>query len=162
MWFLYMRKSCKSSLPPALKCRKFRMSDGDPSTSISMVWRTKVPASWEKRYCEEEGSFPWEQILKAHLSIKYIVWDGKIKRSLYRGASSGDEALQKAKTQFWCKLNDPPFESLKIEEYADMNIDKDIDRNPVIDPDISLDFEKRRGDDDDIIDEGENDESSES
>ncbi|KAI3862397.1 hypothetical protein MKW92_025646 [Papaver armeniacum] len=137
---------------------------GGPSTSISMEWRPKVPASWEKRYCEEEGLIPWEQILKAHRSIKSMDWDGKIKRSLDWDASSAHEAFVKAKARFWCKLNGLPFESLTTDEYANMNNDNDIDWNPEIDPEISLALDNRHISDDenDDIDEGEDDGSFES
>ncbi|KAI3833111.1 hypothetical protein MKX03_021389 [Papaver bracteatum] len=127
------------------------------SNAISMVWRPKVAASWEKRYYEEEGSISWEKIVKAQLSIKSLIWDGKIKRCLDWDASSGYEALEMAKARFRCKINGLPFKSLTTNEYADMNIHKDIDWNLQIDPEISLAFDNRH---DDIVNEDGSSESS--
>ncbi|KAI3900044.1 hypothetical protein MKW98_000944 [Papaver atlanticum] len=140
------------------KKAKKSISGCNKSNAIFMVRRPKVPASWERRYYEEEGSISWEQIVKAQLLIKSLDWDSKIKRCLDWDASSGDEALGKAKARFWCKLNGIPFKSLTTDEYADMNIDKDIDWNPEIDPEISLALDNRH----DIVNEGANDGPSES
>ncbi|RZC67946.1 hypothetical protein C5167_011635 [Papaver somniferum] len=153
------RKGAKKSLPPscsqssllsAHKWRKFRAGTGCPSTSTSMVWRPempttstmvwrpKVPASWEIKYCQEEGSIPWKRIAKTQSLMKSWVLDDEFKRCWDWDASSGKEALEKAKAWYWRKLNGFPFESLTNEESADMYNDTDIDWNPEIDPEISL------------------------
>ncbi|KAI3974070.1 hypothetical protein MKX01_026467 [Papaver californicum] len=130
-----------------------------PTTSTTMVWRPKMAASWEIKYCEEEGSIPWEQIVQGHALKEFC--DKKKKKTWDWDASSGEEALGKAKARYWCRINGFPFESLTTEECADMNIDTDIDWNPEIDPEISLALDNRY-DNDAIINEGENVDGSES
>ncbi|KAI3965613.1 hypothetical protein MKX01_010570 [Papaver californicum] len=163
----------QSSFSSVRHCRKFRTHVGGPSTSTSMVWRPKMPTtptttmvwrpkipdSWEMKYCEEEGSIPWEQIVQGHALKEFC--DKKKKKTWDWDASSGEEALEKAKARYWCRINGFPFESLTNEEYADMNVDKDIEWNPVIEPEISLALD-RRYDNDVIINEGKNVVGSES
>ncbi|KAI3856122.1 hypothetical protein MKW98_016155 [Papaver atlanticum] len=101
--------------------RKFRTRAGGPkmaTTSETMVWRPKLPTTSRTRI--------WQN----------LDWD----------ASSAEEALEKAKARYWCKLNGFPFESMINEE----------DWNPEIDPEMSLALD-RRYENDAIINEGGND-----
>ncbi|KAI3856123.1 hypothetical protein MKW98_016156 [Papaver atlanticum] len=133
------------------------------TTSTSMIWRAKIAAAWEIRYCEEEGSIPWEQIATTQSSMESGASDDEFKRCLGWDASSGEEALRKAKARYWCKLNGFHLESVTNEESADMYNDTNIDWYPKIDPKISLalnrwdDDDAIVNDDDAIINEGGND-----
>lgn len=135
--------SCSlSSSSTAHKFRKFRTRSGGP----------KIAASWEIRYCEEEGSIPWEQIVQRRKLNELC--DKKIKKTWDWDASSGEESLEKAKARYyWCTLNGFPCESLANDQCADMNIDKDIDWDPEIDSGMSLGLD-RRYESDVIINEG--------
>ncbi|KAI3956993.1 hypothetical protein MKW92_012159 [Papaver armeniacum] len=120
----------------AHKFRKFRTRSGGPLPSTTMVWRPKIAAAWEIRYCEEERSIPWEQIVQRRKLKEFC--DKKIKKTWDWDGSSGEEALEKTKAPYCCTLNGFPCKSLANDECADMNIDKDIDWNPGIDPGMSL------------------------
>ncbi|KAI3965617.1 hypothetical protein MKX01_010574 [Papaver californicum] len=145
----------QSALLSAHKCGKFRTRAGGPistsmiwrpkmpTTSSTMVWRPKTPASWEMKYFKEEGLISWERIVRTHSLMKFWEWDDETKRTWEWDASSGVDALEKAKARYWYQLNGFPFESLTTDEYADMNIDTDIDWSPEIDPEISLDLDNR-------------------
>ncbi|KAI3872611.1 hypothetical protein MKX03_002032 [Papaver bracteatum] len=142
----------QGSSSPAHNFRKSRTRAGGSkmsTTSTTMIWRAKIAAAWEVHYCEEEGSIPWEQIAETQSSMETWAWDDEFKRCWDWDASSGEEALEKAKARYWCKLNGFRFESLKNEESADMYNDTDIDWDPKIDPEISLAL--NRWDDDEAI-----------
>ncbi|XP_026397142.1 uncharacterized protein LOC113291873 [Papaver somniferum] len=120
-------------------------------TSTTMIWRAKIAAAWEIRYCQEEGSIPWEKIATTQSSMESRESDDEFKRCWDWDASSGEEALRKAKAQYWCKLNGFSFGSQTItnNESADMYNDTNIDWSPKIDPEVSLAL--NRWDDDDAI-----------
>ncbi|KAI3862400.1 hypothetical protein MKW92_025649 [Papaver armeniacum] len=150
------RKGGKKSLPPSSTSTSMVWRPKMLTTS-PMVWRPKVPASWEIKYCQEEGSIPWKRIAKTQLLMKSWVLDDEFKRCWDWDASSGKEALEKAKSLYWCKLNGFHFESLTNEECADMYNDTDIDWNPEIDPEISLALDRGGCENDASINEGGND-----
>ncbi|KAI3907043.1 hypothetical protein MKW92_046724, partial [Papaver armeniacum] len=141
-----------SSSSSAHNFRKLRTRAGGPkmsTKSTTMIWRAKIAAAWEIRYCQEEGYIPWEQIATTQSSIESREEEDEFKRCWDWDASSGKEALGKAKARYWRKLNGFPFKSLINEESADMYNDTDIDWDPKIDPEISLAL--NRWDDDDAI-----------
>ncbi|KAI3862406.1 hypothetical protein MKW92_025655 [Papaver armeniacum] len=145
-----------SSSSSAHNFRKFRTRAGGPkmaTTSTTRIWRPRIAASWEMRYCEEEGSIPWRRIVQRR-KLKESC-DEKIKKTWDWDASSAEEALEKAKARYWCKLNGFPYESLTNEESADMYNDTNIDWNPEIDPEMSMALD-RRYENDVIINEGGN------
>ncbi|XP_022737179.1 uncharacterized protein LOC111290041 [Durio zibethinus] len=89
-------------------------------------WRS-LPA-WEKRFCTLVGGMPWKRFVQAkrnlHKTDKVYEWND----------SAGLKAFNKAKRRFWadfhgfpCKMGLPS---------SDMYIDKNIDWNPEIDPNL--------------------------
>ncbi|KAI3872610.1 hypothetical protein MKX03_002031 [Papaver bracteatum] len=140
--------------------RKFRTRAGGSkmsTASTSMIWRPKIAAAWEIRYCEEEGSIPWQQIATTQSSMESRESNDEFKRCWDWDASSGEEALGKAKARYWLlQRNGFHLESVTNEESADMYNDTNIDWYPKIDPEISLAL-NRWDDDDAIVDDDDDD-----
>ncbi|XVF13411.1 hypothetical protein REPUB_Repub08aG0205600 [Reevesia pubescens] len=103
-----------------------RVPNHDTGT-FSGSWQP-LPA-WEKRFCIEVGAMSWKRFVKAkrnlHKTDKVYDWND----------SAGLRAFNEAKQRFWEKYHGFPCK--KSLPSADIYIDKHIDWNQKIDPQIS-------------------------
>ncbi|XP_057722973.1 uncharacterized protein LOC130936831 [Arachis stenosperma] len=101
-------------------------------------WHSTVPA-WEKKFCTTVGSVPWGKLIECKkymdLHSSVVNWDD----------SAGKEAFDNAKSRFWAEIKGLPCD-ISLPD-PNMYIDN-VDWNSSVDPELLLDLEKARFEDD--------------